>query len=72
MKLKTFYLVKLLISCFVKALNSILGVVILPFFRSFNISAILACSLLVIKVIWVSISLVVVRKAWLKLSLLVR
>ena len=51
MKLKTFYLVKLLTSCFIKALNSTLGVVILPSFYSFDVSTILAYSLLIIKAI---------------------
>ena len=51
MKLKTSYLVKLLTFCFVEALNSALGVVILPSFYSFNVSTISAYSLLVIKAI---------------------
>jgi hypothetical protein len=66
MKLKTPRLIKLLTSYFIKASNSTLGAVILPSFYSFNISAILAYSLLVkkaIKVIWVLISLIIVRKA---------
>ena len=50
-KLKTLYLVNFLTSCFIKALNSILKVIILPSFYSFKVSVILACSLLVIKVI---------------------
>ena len=74
-KLKTPYLVKPSTSYFVKALNSTLGVVILPSFYSFNTSAIFIYSLFVIKaikVIQVSISLIIVRKAWLKLSLLIK
>ena len=50
-KLKTFYLVNLLTFCFVKALNSILKVIILPSFCSLKANAILACFLLIIKVI---------------------
>ena len=50
-KLKTFYLVKPLTSCFVEALNGTLGVVILPSFYSFNVSTIFIYSLLVIKAI---------------------
>ena len=50
-KVKTPRLVKLLTSYFIKALNSTLGVVILPSFRSFNASTILAYSLLIIKII---------------------
>ena len=49
--LKTFYLVNLLTSYFIKALNSILKVVILPSFYSFKDSIILACFLFIIKVI---------------------
>ena len=74
-KLKTLYLVKLLTSCFVEALNGALEVVILPSFCSFNVSIILAYSLLVIKaieVILVLIPLIILRKAWLKLSLLIK
>ena len=50
-KLKTPYLVKLSTFYFIKALNSALGVVILPSFYNFNISTILAYSLLIIEAI---------------------
>ena len=66
MESKTLYLVKPLTSCFVKALNSALGVIILPSFYGFNISTILAYSLLIIKaikVILVLIPLIILRKA---------
>jgi hypothetical protein len=50
-KVKDFYLVKPSTFCFIEALNGALGVIILPSFHSFNISAISAYSLLVIKAI---------------------
>ena len=65
-KLKTFYLVKPSTSCFIKALNSTLEVVILSSFYSFNVNTIFAYSLLIIKaikVVWVLISLIIVKKA---------
>ena len=71
-KLKTFYLVKPLTFYFIKASNSALGVVILPSFHSFNISTILAYSLLIIKAILVLIPLIILKKAQLKLSLLIK
>ena len=49
--LKTLYLVNLLTSYFIKALNSILRVIILPFFYSFKANIILAYSLLIINII---------------------
>ena len=50
-KLKTLCLVKPSTSYFIEASNGTPGVVILPSFCSFNVSAILAYSLLIIKVI---------------------